>query len=326
MDLFDRIFEVHKIFRQSRYPVPRTVLQEKLECSRATIKRIITEMKNYLGAPVEYNRQAGGYCYAQGEEYPYELPGLWFNASELQALLTFQHLLSEIQPGILEPQIAPFKKRVAEILKSKYTGSTDVSRRVRILGMGIRRTDQAIFQIIAGAVIKRKCLDIVYHGRIKNITTTRTISPQRLVHYRDNWYLDAWDHKPKALRSFALDRIKKAVPSQQTVKPIPDKKMDDHFAAAYGIFAGKPKYTAKLRFTPECARWVAEETWHPQQKGEFTEGYYQLEIPYADTRELVMDILKYGPQVKVIAPASLQKEVKKSMEKALSQYTGKNEK
>ncbi|MDP1897989.1 MAG: WYL domain-containing protein [Sulfurimicrobium sp.] len=45
-----------------------------------------------------------------------------------------------------------------------------------------------------------------------------------------------------------------------------------------------------------------------------------LEIPYSDDRELVMDILKYGPDVEVLAPDTLRERVKKLLKSAFSQY------
>lgn len=110
MDLFDRIYCLHRILRQARYPVPRHDLQERLECSRATIIRIIRDMWDCLGAPIEYDRDASGYHYNRADGQPYELPGLWFNPSELHALLTVQRLLSELQPGLLESHIAPLRR------------------------------------------------------------------------------------------------------------------------------------------------------------------------------------------------------------------------
>ncbi|MBI2227431.1 MAG: WYL domain-containing protein [Betaproteobacteria bacterium] len=64
------------------------------------------------------------------------------------------------------------------------------------------------------------------------------------------------------------------------------------------------------RLTAEHPRWVADEWWQPRQVGQFlTDGSYELRIPYRDERELVMDILKYGPDVEVVGPESLRKQV-----------------
>jgi predicted DNA-binding transcriptional regulator YafY len=75
-----------------------------------------------------------------------------------------------------------------------------------------------------------------------------------------------------------------------------------------------------LRFSPERARWVAEECWHPKQKGHYENGHYILEIPYSDDRELVLDILKHGPEVEVLRPKSLRKKVLDRLVRAASQY------
>ncbi len=317
MDIFDRIYCLDRVLRQSHYPVPRAVLQEKLECSRATTNRIIRAMRDFLGAPIQYDRKTEGYHYAQAGDQPYDLPGLWFNASELHALLTVQHLLAEVQPGLLESHIAPLRERIERILKSKGTAQGDTTRRVRILRMAGRRCDPECFPTVASAVLGRKRLQIVYHGRASNKTSERTISPQRIIHYRDNWYLDAWDHAKKALRSFSVDRIKQTRIIGEPAKDIPDDKLNVHFSSAYGIFAGKAKQKAILRFTSERSRWVADEIWHPQQKGRFDDGQYVLEVPYSDSRELVMDILKHGPEVEVLAPEALRVEVVDLLSKAL---------
>src|SRR3990172_2584414 len=317
MDLFDRIYCLHTILRQARYPVPHHDLQERLECSRATIKRIMRDMRDCLGAPIEFDRNASGYHYNRTGDQPYELPGLWFNAAELHALLTVQRLLAELQPGLLESHLTPLRERIERILKSRDDSQGDLASRIRILSMASRRADPAYFSVVADAVLRRKRLNIVYHGRADNKTTERMISPHRLAHYRENWYLDAWDHGKRALRSFSIDRLRQVQVLDKPAKEISESELNAHFASAFGIFAGKPKHTAVLRFTPERSRWVADETWHPKQKSRFDGAHYVLEVPYADHRELVMDILKHGPEVEVIAPETLRVEIVSLLSKAL---------
>ena len=102
---------------------------------------------------------------------------------------------------------------------------------------------------------------------------------------------------------------------------IAERELEEHFGSAYGIFAGKANKTAVLRFTPERARWVADERWHPQQTGQYlTDGRYELRIPYRDERELVMDVLRHGAEVEVIAPAALREAVAERLRRALAHY------
>ncbi|MEO6697644.1 MAG: WYL domain-containing protein [Gammaproteobacteria bacterium] len=321
MNHFGRIYTLHKILCQSRRPVPLYSLQEETGYSRATINRIIRELRENLFAPLEYDREANGYYYEKTGEHPYELPGLWFNASEVYALLSAQQLLAQIQPGLLEGHINPLRKRIEKIIKSECATASEVGRRVRILHMTARQTPSENFQTAASALLQRKQLHIHYHGRARNEISTRDISPQRLTHYRDNWYLDAWCHQSRALRSFSVDRIRKSQPLEQIALEISDTELDAHFANAYGIFAGPATHTAILRFTPERARWVADEQWHPEQQSHWlTDGRYELTVPYSNDKELIMDILKYGADVEVIAPDALIKAVKIQIDQARSQY------
>ena len=321
MDLFDRIFSLHRILSTARHPVPRKVMEERLECSRATVKRAIENLRDRLMAPLVYDRARNGYHYDQDGEHPYELPGLWFNGSELYALLSTQHLLAETQPGLLEDHIAPLRQRIETILSHKHLSKGNIAQRVRLLSMAARSTPPEHFATVADTVMQRRRLAIVYHGRERDTVTERTVSPQRLVHYRDNWYLDAWCHTRRGLRSFAMDRIRGAAKQPAAARDVPEEKLHRHFTSAYGIFAGVPKYTAVLRFVPERARWVADERWHRDQQGRFLkDGRYELRVPYSDLRELVMDILKFGPDVEVISPARLRNEVRKRLAAALGRY------
>ena len=174
---------------------------------------------------------------------------------------------------------------------------------------------------MGSALLKRKRLQIIYYARGTNETTEREISPQRLIFYRDNWYLDAYCHLRKDLRSFSLDGISKAIITNTKADEISEKQLHEHFAESYGIFSGKADQRARLKFSPEKARWVSSETWHGQQVGSFDkEGNYLLEFDYNQDPELVMDILKYGSGVEVLAPPSLRKRVKEELAKALKNY------
>ena len=321
MDSMQRIYRLHQVVSSRQNPVSCQALQDELECSRATVKRIIQEMRLYFNAPLEYDRSRNGYFYAADEGRTFELPGLWFSSTEIYALLTAQQLLAQVQPGLLDAQLKPVRGRIDKILAASHLGSDEVVRRVHILRMSGRNVALECFKVVAGALLQRNSLHISYHGRGNDETSSREISPQRLIHYRDNWYLDAYCHTRNALRSFAVERITAAKALPQRCRDVPEKQLDAHYASSYGIFAGKPKHTAVLRFTPERARWVADEHWHPQQQGRFLEdGRYELRISYSDSRELIMDILKHGADVEVISPKPLREAVMQRLRTALARY------
>lgn len=321
MDRTERYHHIDRLLRAHRAVSMRQLVQA-LGASRATINRDIEYLRDRLNAPIVYDRAHGGYRYDEVPgEPPFALPGLWFNADEIHALLTCYRLLADLQPGLLEPHIRPLQERLRKILEKTDPEWEEVTRRVRILPLASRRVPPEHFTVIADTLLARKRLRISHFHREHNTHTERNISPQRLVHYRDNWYLDAWCHLREDLRTFSLDSIQHAQHIDAPARDIPDTDLDARFASAYGIFAGPAAHTAVLRFTPERARWIAQEQWHPDQQGAWlADGQYELRIPYSDSRELVMDILKYGPDVEVAGPESLRVEVKARLARAVGVY------
>ncbi|KFN49821.1 helix-turn-helix transcriptional regulator, partial [Arenimonas composti] len=175
--------------------------------------------------------------------------------------------------------------------------------------------------VVAGAVLERRQLTFDYLARSTNEHTHRTVSPQRLTHYRDNWYLDAWDHDREALRSFSVDRIAQARALDATARDIPDDELKQHLSSSYGIFSGTPKGTAVIRFSAKAARWVADEYWHSKQEGAFLpDGRYELRIPYSNARELLMDVLRYGADAEVVGPPPLRAQARTLLQLALAAY------
>ncbi len=316
------VLELHKILASHRLPVSRKSLEEKLECSRPTIIRLIEDMRDYLGAPIRYDRKRNGYHYDQSGDANYELPGLWFNSSEIYALLTTHSLLSRVQPGLLEPHVGPLIERLNHILDQQHTGR-EVAKRIRILQATPRIADFDTFRKAADALVCRKQIKMLYHGRERDKTTERWISPQRMVYYRDNWYLDGWCHMSNGLRTFSLDRMH-IVYTGEKAKDINEEQLNEHFADAYGIFAGKATHKAVIHFSKKASKWVADEHWHSKQESNvLPNGELELTVPYSDPRELIMDILKYGPEAEIISPKELRDEIKKRLWAALQNYQPK---
>lgn len=322
MDKFDRVFQLHTILANRRTPLPEEDLTARLECSRATLHRIIAILRDMLGAPLEFDRQHGGYLYRRDAgEAPFELPGLWFTPGELQALLTLEGLLKDRSGGLLDEHLAPLTKRLEQLRRHKRLNMGAAAQRIRLPAVA-SRSPGPYFQLVAGATLQRKKVWMEYHARGNNVLSERTISPQRITFYREGWYLDAWDESREALRTFAVDRIIRPRVLAEKAVDIDESQLDEHYATSYGIFGGKADKIAVLVFSKERARWVADERWHPEQQGRhLPDGRYELRIPYRESRELVMDVLRHGAEVEVTAPSELRQEVRQQLEAAMQRYT-----
>ena len=321
MSGMERIYQIDQILAGRNF-VPRMELQEKLGVSWATLKRDLSYLKDRLHAPIIFDRELGGYRFDTTSKRvgpQYELPGLWFSAEEIHALLTMQHLLSNLDTGgLLGPHIKPLLARLTGLMGTADNPAEEIQKRIRIQTVGAREFHLDHFQAVGSALLRRKRLIICYHARGTDETTEREISPQRLVHYRDNWYLDGWCHLRDGLRSFSVDAIEHAEILDKKAKDVSDKRLDEVLGSGYGIFSGGDVTWATLHFTPERARWVASERWHPDQVGRMLEdGGYELKVPYSDDRELIMDILKYGGDCAVVGPDALRGRVVEEMRKGL---------
>ncbi|QSA96044.1 YafY family protein [Methylococcus sp. EFPC2] len=323
MEKFTRICRLHRLLLGHQHPVSHRTIVDSLQCSRATINRVIEELRNLTCDPIPYDRRRKGYHYLHPERHKTDLPFLFFTAEELNALLVIDRYLETLETGVLNEALAPLRSRVQALLGGHGESDGEELRRcIRILPLGQRGKPGRWFSLCAEAVLQQRRLSIDYHSRGSDRRETREVSPQRLSHYRDNWYLDAWCHSREELRCFAVERILQAELLEQPAQAISDPELDAHYAASYGIFAGPAQTVAQLRFSAECARWVADEHWHPQQRGTWLpDGRYQLEIPYGNPTELIMDILKHGPDVEVIAPPELRTAVITRLKSALEKYS-----
>ena len=316
MDRSERFYLIDRLLNERKL-VTRQEFLDALEISPATFKRDLEYMRERFNAPIVWNADRGGYQFvAAGDGPKYSLPGLWFNPSEIHALLTMNAILDDLQPGLLATHIAPLRARLEMLLEEGQVEATEVRKRVRVHRQAARVLPASMFEIVAAATLKRRRLRMRYGARSSGQTTDRTVSPQRLVFYRDNWYLDAYCHLREDLRKFALDAIQHADLLEDKAKPVDLKAVERQLDGGYGVFGGSSVQWATLRFSPERARWVAHEQWHPEQRGTLhSDGRYVLEVPFSDPRELLMDVLKYGAEVEVLAPPALAQAVSDEVER-----------
>ena len=242
-------------------------------------------MRDRLGAPLIFDQEHSGYRFDTADGR-FELPGLWFTGEELHALVSLDHLLQRLQPGLLDHLLAPIRARLERILQTEHLGGGEAQKRIRILAMAGRAKNMRHFQTVAGAVLQRRRLSIEYYNRGRDQTGKREISPQRLTHYRDNWYLDAWCHEKKALRIFSVECIRHASVLTKTAKNVADASLNRELASAY-VSSRASLSTAVLRFTAYRARWVADETWHGATIALAGGRRYELSVPYSRDTETV---------------------------------------
>lgn len=327
MDRTERFYKIELLIR-NRGTVPFSALLEELEVSPATLKRDLDYLRSRLSAPIVYDRSANGYRLqpeVSGSRLTqHQLPGLWFSERELHALLTMHQLIGGLDAGgVLARHLQPLLDKLHGMLGESEGQSREMARRVRIIGAARRPVAHQHFELLGSALMARRRVALSYWVRARRELTDREVSPQRLVFHRNTWYLDAWCHASGALRRFALDAVRAANALELPAQDVPLAEVQRALDAGYGAFAGgeAPLQRAQLRFTAEAAQWVANEEWHPDQTRELqADGSLVLTLPYSDPTELLMDLLRHGEQVDVLAPPALRKAVASAHARAAARY------
>jgi proteasome accessory factor C len=319
VEKLDRIQQLHRILKARRRPVTLRQLAEEMDCTPRTVKRDIEYLQDVLRVPIEFDGKSKGWRFVSGAMDVHELPGLWLTSEELQSLALLLHTLENFGNGVLNSELGTVERQIHKLMESRGIAPSAFARHVRVLPLGNRKVTGASFQIIGEALLKHTQLRMRYTDYNQR-KTTRTVSPQTLVYYRDNWYLDAWCHRQQALRTFSLARIDACRAETEAAVEMPRETLDAHFSKSYGMFAGEPTGTATLRFLPGIAREIAMQQWHPEQVGRWDGRDYLLSFPYSKPHELVGDILRYVPNVIVDGPVELREMVGQRLQEGMELY------
>ena len=322
MDRTERFYKIELLIR-TRECVSFATLLEALEVSPATLKRDLQYLRDRMNAPIEYDASANGYRFGQqwrGQQH--ELPGLWFNEKELHALLTMHQMLASLdEQGTLSRHLQPMFDKLTGMLGVDESEARELTRRIKLISTAKRRAASECFETVGSAVVKRRRLKLNYRSSASK-ASERIVSPQRLVHYRNTWYLDAWCHRSDGFRRFALDAMQTAEILEEAAKPVAIKTLEAELDRGYGIFAGGREQQATLIFSADAAQWVSREEWHPAQQSEWLEdGRWQLVVPYVDATELLMDLLRHAGDVEVVEPTELRERYVKRLRAAAAQLS-----
>lgn len=325
MDRTERFYKIEMMIRANR-SVSFDELLAGVEVSRATLKRDLQYLRSRMDAPIVYDRFDNGYKLQADprdkRQVNHQLPGVWFSEREIHALLTMHQLIAGLdEGGVLARHLHPLLEKLHGMLGASEGEADLMMKRIRIVSATRRPVPSKWFELFGDALLKRRRVHMCYQSRGRQAMTERDVSPQRLVHYRSTWYLDAWCHKREELLRFALDAVESADVLDQKAKDVAIKTVEAELDAGYGIFAGSKPQWATLVFSASAAQWVSREEWHPFQKSAWLDdATYRLEVPYVNETELMMDVLRHGDQVAVIAPPSLVAVIGSRLKSAALKY------
>lgn len=319
MDKLDKMIILYRLINESKYGVTKGQILEELECSKQTFHRVKELLDLKFHVAVKYDRRTKLYSFDTDNSDVIEMPGLWFKSGEIEALIYLEKLLEDLHNGVISEMIAPFKEKIENVLEAQCISFDDLKHRVKLVSIANCSINTDTLKLTLNATIHQKRLKISYK-KIGFEGEERVISPQRLFRYKDKWYLDAFCHLRNGLRTFAVNRIEAVFPMSEIAQIITEDQLEEYHCQSYGIYSGEKTGDALIKFSGNSAEMVAEEIWHKDAVGTWDNDDYYLTIPYGNPNELIMDVLRWGPDATVLEPEELRDRVKSEAEKIIRNY------
>jgi predicted DNA-binding transcriptional regulator YafY len=315
LDRTERFYRIERLLRE-RDSISLAEMMSRLGVSRPTVIRDLAYLRDRMGVPIVFDRARNGYHLADRRDAPrHRLPGLWLNADEIQALRVAARLLVQIEPDLLQAQLAPLEPRLRELLgeDARSAPGPILGDRVCLRAPGRRRVPEGVFQTVAGALLQNRRLRVEHRESGIGRTASRLVSVQRIVHHQDNWFVDAWCHDDESARSIALFFVHSAALAEAPAVLLPPSELARLFDGAYmaadppGRAAACGEHWARLAFSAECAAEVARHEWHPDQRLRLLDdGRLRVDLPCGEPADWLTLALRYGRHCEVLEPPALR--------------------
>jgi len=286
--------------------------------SSSMINKDFAAMKEIYGAPIAYHKARGGYYYSDPKFSIQEFP---LTEAEREALDFSTALLQQIRGTKLFQQFENAINKVIEGYRiSKIAGIEQ--RQILQVEEPVRTQDNPYLEQLLQSIIHQKPLAITYQGYGRE-AKLHQFSAHLLKEYRNCWYVVGYSDRGKNLLVFALDRIKSIADSDAKYIKVEGFDSADFFKYSFGITQihdAKPEKVV-LQFTAFQAPFVLNQPLHhSQQILKQTDDFVELTYHVYITTELIMTILSYGKQVKVLAPNSLKNQIKATVQEMAALY------
>ena len=291
-----RIAFIDRAIRAGGWPNASTLARE-LEVSARTVQRDIIFMRDRLQAPVEFDSHRHGYRYGLPE---FRLPFFRLSEGELVALFLADRLLRQYRGTYFEPQLEHAFARIIELLPTPV--SIDLSHVAETLSVTptvLTVQDVEAFRTISRAALKSRRLEIEYWTAWRNELTRRQVDPCHLTLIDNDWYLIAYCHFRKEMRTFAVVRIRSVRETGETFTRPPEFQIESFLGQSFRALCGCGRHPIVLRFPPDAAGRAGEKIWHRTQTTEIQpDGSLLLRMELSDLREVKRWILSWGSGVR----------------------------
>ena len=298
-----RMLYIHRAIQSGRFP-NASKLAKELETSTKSVYRDIEFMRDRLDLPVEYDETRFGYCYTQEVG---TFPSLQISEGELVALLVAEKALQQYRGTSFEkPLTSAFRKISASLPDAVSVNFADWEDTISFRTRGEPLLDLRIFDALARATVQRRQLILRYRKPGQSQPQERTVDPYHLANINGDWFLFAFCHLRRGIRTFAPSRIQSVRPTSRTFERPRRFSVDTLLAHSFGVHTGAGQYEVAIGFDATVADYVREKRWHPTQEiRELPSGAIELHLRLSSLSEIQRWILSWAGHAWALRPPEL---------------------
>ncbi len=305
----ERMLRIHQALQAGGFPNASKLARE-IEVSTKTIHRDLEFMRDRLNLPLEFDAGRKGYYYA-GEVSSF--PTMQITEGEIFALVVAEKALQQYRGTSFEkPLLSAIRKMEQALPDTISLNFADIGQAISFRTRAEPVLNLEIFDALANAVAQRRQLELQY--RKPGLSAeARIVDPYHLANINGEWFLFAFDHARKDIRTFAPARIQSAKPTGKTFERSQKFSLEKRLRDSFGVHSGEGKFEVAIKFAPRAADYIREKKWHPSQSlREFKNGSVELKMTLSSLGEVQRWVLSWGGDARVLQPPELVEAVRQA--------------
>ncbi|MGA2801328.1 MAG: WYL domain-containing transcriptional regulator [Verrucomicrobiota bacterium] len=311
----ERMLRIHQALQSGKFPNASTLARE-IEVATKTIHRDIEFMRDRLGLPVEFNPGKNGYHYTEEVS---AFPNIQITEGELFALVVAEKALQQYRGTSFEkPILSAIQKMEQSLPDTISLNLADVGQAISFRTRAEPILNFEIFDTLARAAAHRQQIELAYRKPGRKETEPRFVDPYHLANINGEWYLFAYDHARKDIRTFVPARVQSVKLTGKTFERPQKFSLEKRLRDSFGVHSGEGEHEVVIRFNARAADYVREKKWHEsQQLRELKGGGVELRMKLSSLAEIERWVLSWGGDAIVAKPRELIKAVQHSAKRIL---------
>ena len=301
------MLRIHQALQSGGFP-NATALARELEVSTKSIHRDLEFMRDRLQLPIEYDASRFGYWYTEEVS---AFPTVQITEGELFALIVAEKALQQYRGTNFEkPLLSAIKKMEQSLPDTISLNLADVEQTISFRTRAEPILNLEIFDALAKATAHRKQLELAYRKPGGKQTEPRLVDPYHLANINGEWFLFAWDHARKDIRTFVPARVQAAKQTGRTFERPQKFSLEKRLRDSFGVHSGEGEFDVVLRFNARVADYIHEKKWHEsQQLRDLKNGEVELRLRLSSLVEIERWVLSWGGDAVVVKPRELAESV-----------------